>query len=153
MTGGNHRSRRKSAPAACSLWSAGLRAAVYSAFVNGILVLVGALAGVFPRLHLLPFRGGPFGIGSAVVLSVAAALTGTALYSMIWRRVERPLHVFGLLVSSVLLVSFAAPMFVDDWTAVRLTLIEITHLTVAGFTLWAVWRWTRDETHYLEPRG
>ena len=153
MTEGDPGSRRESAPAAGSLWSAGLRAAAWSAFVNAVLVFVGALAGVFPRLHLLPFRGGPFGIGSAVVLSVAAALIGTALYSMIWRRAERPLHVFGLLVSSVLLVSFAAPMFVDDWTAVRLTVIEMTHLIVAGFTLWAVWRWTRYETHYLEPRG
>jgi hypothetical protein len=147
-----HRSRRTSAPATGSLWSAGLRAALYSAFVNATLVFVGALAGIFPRLHVLPFRGGPFGLGSAVLLSFAAALAGTASYSLIWQRAERPLNVFGLLVSSVLLVSFAAPMFVEDWTVVRLTVIELTHLIVAGFTLWAVWRWTRDETHYLEPR-
>jgi hypothetical protein len=121
--------------------------------VNAALVLAGVVAGIFPRLHLLPFRGSPFGLGSAVVVSMLAALIGTALYSLIWRRAERPLQVFGLLVSSVLLVSFAAPMFVDDWTAVRLTLIELTHLIVAGFTLWSVWRWTRDETHYLEARG
>ena len=153
MKGRNHRSQRESAPATGSLWSAGLRAALYSAFANAILVLVGAVAGIFPRLHVLPFTGGPFGLGTAALLSFAAALAGTAVYSLIWKRAERPLHVFGLLVSSVLLVSFAAPMFVDDWTAVRLTLIELTHLIVAGFTLWAVWRWTRDETHYLEPRG
>jgi len=153
MKGRDSRSRRKSAPAPGSLWSAGLRAALYSAVVNAGLVLAGVVAGIFPRLHLFPFRGSPFGLGSAVVVSAAAALVGTAFYSLIWQRAERPLHVFGLLVSSVLLVSFAAPMFVDDWTAVRLTLIELTHLIVAGFTLWAVWRWTRDETHYLRPRG
>jgi hypothetical protein len=136
-----------------SLWAAGLRAGLYSALANAALVLAGAVAGVFPRLHLLPFTGSAFGLGSAVLFSVAAALIGTAVYSALWRRAERPLYVFGLLVSSVLLVSFAVPMFVDDWTAVRLTVIELTHLVVAGFTLWAVWRWTRGETHYLEPRG
>ncbi|MGD8277987.1 MAG: DUF6069 family protein [Gemmatimonadota bacterium] len=153
MKGRKHRSRREPAPEPGSLWSAGLCAALYSAVVNAALVLAGVVAGIFPRLHLLPFRGSPFGLGSAVVVSMLAALIGTALYSLIWRRAERPLQVFGLLVSSVLLVSFAAPMFVDDWTAVRLTLIELTHLIVAGFTLWSVWRWTRDETHYLEARG
>jgi hypothetical protein len=146
-------SRRGQAPAPGSLWSAGLRAAVLAALVNAVLVLAAVLTGIFPRLHLLPFTGHPFGLGSAVVLSVGTALLGTALYSPIWRRAERPFNVFALLVSSVLLVSFAAPMFLDDWTATRLTVIELTHLIVAACTLWAVWRWTRGGAHVLESRG
>lgn len=134
-------------PAHPRLWSAGLRAAAFSAGVNAGVVALAVMAGVFPRLHVLPFAGGGFGLGSVVLISAAATLGGTALYSLLWQRAERPMHVFALLVSSALLVSFAAPMFVEGWTASRLGVMELTHLVVAGVTVATLWRWTRTETH------
>ena len=136
-----------------SLWSAGLRAAALSALVNAILLAVAVIAGVFPGLPIVPFAGPAFGLGSVVLVSAAAALAGTALYSVLWHRAERPMQVFALIVACVLLVSFAAPMFEKNWTAVRLGVMELTHLVVAGITVYALWRWTRAATHYPEARG
>jgi hypothetical protein len=145
--------REQAASGPRSLWAAGLCAAGISALVNAIVVIVAVIGGVFPRLHVLPFAGGPFGLGSVMVVSIAAALAGTALYSILWHRAERPMHVFALLVSCVLLISFAGPMFEEDWTVVRLGVMELTHLVVAGFTVFMLWRWTRAGSHYPEARG
>lgn len=145
--------RGRSAPGHGSLWGAGARAALVSALVNGAVVIVAVVSGVFPELHPLPFTGGSFGLGSVVLVSVVAALAGTALFSVIWPRAERPVHVFALFVSSALFVSFAAPMFDENWTAARLGVIELTHLIVAGYTVYALWRWTHGRPHLPEPRG
>lgn len=141
------------APGRGSLWAAGARAALTSALVNGVVVVLAVVTGVFPELHILPFSGGTFGLGSVVLISVVAALAGTALFSLIWPRAERPMHVFALFVSCALLVSFAAPMFDENWTMVRLGVIELTHLIVAGLTIYALWRWTRARRHFHEARG
>lgn len=153
MNAGTPEAPTDPASAPGSLWSVGLRAAAWSALANATLVAAGVIAGVFPRLHITPFAGPGFGLGSVVLISMAAALVGTALYSAIWHRAERPMPVFVLLVACTLLVSFAAPMFVPGWTLVRLGMMELTHIVVAAITVFTFWRWTRAETHYLEARG
>lgn len=153
MNAGTRKDQATAPAAPGSIWSVGLRAALWSALANALLVVAAVIAGVFPRIHLVPFAGPGFDLGFVVLISVTAAFAGTALYSMIWHRAERPMHVFALLVACVLLVSFAAPLFLSGWTAVRLGVMELTHLVVAASTVIAFWRWTRDEMHYLEAHG
>ena len=152
MDPGAPQGREDAASGTSSLWAAGLRAAVIAALVNAIVVVAAVVAGVFPELNMLPFSGSGFGLGSVILVSMAAALAGTAIYSRLWHWAERPMHVFALFVSSALLVSFAAPMFDENWTVARLGVIELTHLVVAAFTMIALWRWTRARSHLAEAQ-
>jgi hypothetical protein len=123
-----------------SLWKTGLVAGMMAAMANAVVFGLAVAAGIFPSLTFQPDLGAGMSIEPVLLVSVVGALGGVGAFALLRRRVSRPVPVFLWIAAAVLLLSFAAPFAIPGTAVMQAAVLNLLHVVVAAFVVWAVLR-------------
>jgi hypothetical protein len=119
------------------LWMKGLAAAALAVATNGALFLIAVASGIFPALTFQPDGGAQMSIEPILLVSFVGALAGVGLFALLRRWVARPTTIFLWVAAVALLISFAAPFAVPGTALLQAVALNVMHVVVAGFVVWA----------------
>jgi hypothetical protein len=118
-----------------TVFRAGAAAAVWSAAINAVIFVMGALSATLPDIGLLPNTAGFPALVPVIVVSAFGAIGGAAVYGFFLVRSRNPFHFFLVVAGIVTLLSLMAPLSLAGFGTDVVFLLTIMHVITAGLTI------------------
>jgi hypothetical protein len=112
-----------------------LLAALTAALANALVYFAASGLGFIPRSVLLPLASGetPLTVGPVVITSIIGAIGAAAVFTLIGLFARRPVRLFRIVATVVLVLSFAAPATIPGAPVAMILSMEVMHVVA-----WAV---------------
>ncbi|MCX2728194.1 DUF6069 family protein [Thermomicrobium sp. 4228-Ro] len=127
------------------IWRSGVLAAVIAAIINAFLWLIARAVGVSLRVQPPGQTESEVGLPQVVVLTVVPILVGTAFYSFLRRRTQRPFLLFLILAALVFVVLLVPPFAATERPGTRFLLI-LMHVVATLAVLAGVYRFEQQRS-------
>ena len=111
------------------IWWVGLLAIVTSAIVNILIFYVASAMGV--GFVLPPEMGGAVGTGMVVISTAIGIIGASVVYTIVGRFARRPIQLYRIVASVVLLLSFANPFLVPTFNLTTGLVLCAMHIVAA----------------------
>ncbi len=112
-----------------------LLAALTAAVANALVYFAASGLGFIPQSVLVPTPSGehPLTVAPVVVSSAVGAVGAAVVFAIIGLFVRRPVRLFRIVATVVLVLSFASPLTIPDAPVVMILSLEVMHVVA-----WAV---------------
>jgi hypothetical protein len=113
------------------LVQAALIAAVVAVVLNVVVYFIGSALGTLPESVVVPPANLPITVVPIVMATVMGAVAGTIVYALLGRFTARPVTIFRILGTVVLILSLAQPFIIPNVPLNMVITLDIMHI-IAG---------------------